>query len=202
MSLDTYANLKTEIANHLERSDLTSDIDTFIDLAEERHRADVRIREMVSRSSLTINARYVNLPSDLLQPISLRILTDPVTVLNAVSPHEMTRIRVESTGKPTSYCISGSEIEFDKAPDSSYSGEIRYYAEQTALSDANTTNDILTRAPSLYLYGALLAAEPFLMNDARIQTWAALYDAARDGINTMDRKRSGPLVSKVVGATP
>ena len=46
MALDTYANLKTEIANYLNRSDLTEHLDTFIDLAEARHSRDLRVREM------------------------------------------------------------------------------------------------------------------------------------------------------------
>ena len=46
MALDTYANLKTEIANYLNRSDLTSYLDTFIDLAESRLARDLRVREM------------------------------------------------------------------------------------------------------------------------------------------------------------
>ena len=40
MALDTYTNLKTEIANYLNRDDLTTNIDTFIDLAESRHAKD------------------------------------------------------------------------------------------------------------------------------------------------------------------
>ena len=48
MALDTYANLKTEIANYLNRTDLTSYLDTFIDLAEARHARDLRVREMES----------------------------------------------------------------------------------------------------------------------------------------------------------
>ena len=45
MALDTYTNLKTEIASYLNRDDLTSNIDTFIDLAESRHAKDLLLRE-------------------------------------------------------------------------------------------------------------------------------------------------------------
>jgi len=202
MSLDTYANLKTDIAAWLERDDLTDQIDTFIDLAEAKHKREVRIRDMVTRASLTVNARYVNLPSGFLEPMSLRLLTNPVTVLNSVSHYEMSRVRVETTGKPKYYSFNGTEIEFDRAADQSYDGEILYYAELTPLSDDDTTNAILTRAPDLYLYGALIAAEPYLMNDPRIQTWAALYNSGVTAINAMDRKKPGPLFSRVMGATP
>lgn len=202
MSVDTYDNLKTEVANHLDRDDLSSDIDTFIDLCEARLKREVRIREMVTREALTVADRQEALPSGFLEMISLRLLTNPVTVLQEVNLHEMTRIRVESTGKPLYFTCYGNEIEFNESPDSSYSGEIIYYKEQDALSDSTTTNDILTRSPDLYLYGTLLAAAPFLMNDERIPTWEKFYTSARDMINGQDRKLAGPLVSRVVGATP
>ena len=45
----------------------------------------------------------------------------------------------------------------------------------TALSSSNTTNDILTNFPDLYLYGSLAETSPFLMQDERLQVWSALY---------------------------
>lgn len=202
MSVDTYDNLKAEIANHLDRDDLTSDIDTFVDLAEARHKREVRIRDMVNRDALTVNARQVSLPTGFLEMINLRLLTNPVTVLNEVGIYEMTRQRLETTGKPILYTVYGNEIEFDRSPDSSYSGEIIYYKELDPLSDSNTSNAILSRAPDLYLYGALLAAEPFLLNDERVQTWTLFYRSALEAINGQDNRRAGPLVSRVTGATP
>jgi hypothetical protein len=40
---------------------------------------------------------------------------------------------------------------------------------------------MLTENPDIYLYGALLEAEPFLMNDARVQLWGTmLQQVAKD----------------------
>lgn len=202
MSLDTYDNLKAEIANYLERNDLDSEIDSLIDLAEARHKREVRIREMIQRDALTVDSRQESLPTGFLEMKHLRLLTSPVTVLSEVAINEMSRVRSESTGKPNYFSVIGSEIEFDKTPDSAYSGEIFFYKELDALDGTNTSNAILSRAPDLYLYGALLAAEPFLMNDERIRTWEALYSSALTGINDLDRRRSGALTSRVIGATP
>jgi hypothetical protein len=77
MAVDSYSNLKAEIANHLDRDDLTSDIDTFIDLCEARHKRDIRIRELITRDSITCDARYEDLPTGFLEAISFRLLTDP-----------------------------------------------------------------------------------------------------------------------------
>ena len=46
-----------------------------------------------------------------------------------------------------------------------------FYKNIDALSDSNTTEQMLTNNPDVYLYGALLEAEPFLMNDERVPLW-------------------------------
>lgn len=201
MAIDTYDDLKTEIADHLDRDDLATKIDTFIDLAEARHKRDLRMREMIRRSTADASGRYLALPSSFIGMRTLRLLTDPVTVLQEVNLYEMNRIRSEDTGKPTWYTVH-EEIEFNKTPDDTYTAEMIYYAEFTALSDSNTTNALLARAPDAYLYGALISAEPYLWNDERVTLWAQFYRAAVDRLNGMDRKRAGPLVSRVVGRGP
>lgn len=199
MAITTYAELKSAIESYVDRGDV--DADELIDLAEARHKRDVRIRDMMAREAITVDSRQIDLPDGFLEMMQLRLLTDPVTVLEEVNIHEMTRVREESNGKPKFFVVT-SDIEFDKSPDSSYSGEIVFWKELDALSGSNTSNAILSRAPDLYLYGALLAAEPFLFNDERIGVWEKLYTSARDRLNNMDRKRSSPLVSRVVGDTP
>jgi hypothetical protein len=48
------------------------------------------------------------------------------------------------------------------------------------------TNWLLTSSPDIYLYGALLQAAPYLQDDARIQTWATLYERALNDLRTAD----------------
>ena len=69
------------------------------------------------------------------------------------------------------FSVSGSTITFD-----------------AALSDSNTTNDMLTHHPDAYLYGALVEAEPYLQNDKRIQTWSGFYDRAKQDIITSNER--------------
>lgn len=203
MSLDTFANLKTAIADHLGRSDLTSYIPDFITLAEARHKREIRIREMVTRSAITVNARQISLPTGFLEAKTFRLLTSPVTVLKPTNFDYMNQVRDETSGKP-SYFVISNEIEFDKTPDSSYSGEIVYYKAFTALSDGATSNSLLTRAPDAYLYGALVASAPFLLDDARIQVWNNLYNLAVEGLAHANRQEGhvGPMISRPHGATP
>lgn len=203
MAFDTYANLKTAIVEELDRDDLTSKVDDFIDLAEARHKRDIRIREMLNRDSITVNARQIALPSGFLECQSLRILTSPVSMLTYLSEHELMRVRQSSNGLPRYFTVR-NEIEFDTAPDSSYSGEIVFYKEEAALSDANASNNILARSPDAYFYAALLASAPHLMNDERLPVWAGLYREAVEGLSKQRRqeRQVGPIVARVAGSTP
>jgi hypothetical protein len=203
MALDSYANLKTAVADHLNRSDLSSYIDDFLDIAEAMHKRDIRVREMIQRDAITIDDRQEALPSGVLEIISLRLLTTPVTVLEHVNLHEMNRWRQEVTGKPSRFTIH-EQIEFDVEPDSSYSGEIVYYGAFTALSGSATSNALLVMAPDVYLYGCLVAASPFLGADERIPVWGSLYKAGVEGLNARARagRVVGPLVSRLAGSVP
>jgi hypothetical protein len=61
-----YSQLKSNIADFLNRSDLTAVIPTFIDLAEAQMERPLRVRQMVGRSTAPIDTQYSALPSDFL----------------------------------------------------------------------------------------------------------------------------------------
>jgi hypothetical protein len=81
-------------------------------------------------------------------------------------------------GIPKFYANIGDTIEVFPTPAAEYQMQLQYYAKTPALSDSNTDNWLLSDAPDIYLYGALVQAAPYLNDDARVQTWAALYSAA------------------------
>lgn len=203
MSLGSFSTLKTSIADHLRRDDLTSYISDFIVLAEEQHKNEVRFRDMLERESLTVNARYVDLPAGFLEARSIRLTATPFAPLEQVSLDDMARMRRDDTARPAYFTVH-TQIEFDTAPDTSYDGEIIYYKELTPLSDVATSNALLARSPGLYLYGALIAAAPFLLHDERIAVWSGLYTSRLEGLNMTERRarRAGTLVSRVIGSTP
>lgn len=205
MSLDTYSNLKAEIATWLDRDDLTSSIDTFIDLCEAKLGREVRVRAMLKRATATMSTatKYMALPSGYKAMKILRLLTDPPTVLQQCNETELTARLLSETGKPLYFAIH-EEIEFNRTPDDEYSVEMIYYCGLDALTDSNTSNWILTNAPDLYLYGSLIAAEPFLDNDERIATWKTFYEEGVRSLNLEDMRSrtSGPQISRPRGSTP
>ena len=201
MSLDTYTNLKTAIADYLNRDDLTSYIPDFITLAEQmiyfggmvsgQEIEAVRVKEMETRltASLSTSSRYLALPDGTLSAKRLYITsTTPIHLINYVPEEQINDFYSSTAGAPNYFTMIGSELMFEKQPDSAYTVEISIYKKVTALSGSNASNDILTYYPALYLYGSLLAAEPFLMNDARMAFWLTCYQSAAFGANKTTKR--------------
>ena len=150
MALSTYSELKASIANFLNRSDLTTEIqDDFIKLTEADFNAKLRIRQMEQQDDVTINAEQVNVPTGFLAVRSFFILQSSTKFpLEYITPHNMFETKGGSrTGRPRTYTIEAdNEVEkfrFGPAPDTSYTGKLSYYKAIGALSDTNTTNYIL-----------------------------------------------------------
>ncbi len=193
MAISTFSELKTAVANWLDRSDLTDRIPEFIALAEARHRRDFKIRRMETRvtANTIADTEFYTLPDNYVAMRNIQLNTDTKTALEYLTPEQMDRVRAGSTtGKPKAYSIMGNTFQLRPIPDAVYEIEMLYYKYFTALSDSNTTNDMLTHHPDLYLYGSLVEAEPYLNNDKRVQTWAGFYDRAKnDLITTNERDR-------------
>lgn len=209
MSLNSYDGLKQSIIDHLERDDLSSHVDDFIDLAEARHKDDVRIRAMLNRSTLSIAAddQYIDLFDDFLDLKYLRIQVPDSTSgrsflpdLMQVTIDEITDRSQKHAACPRCFAVH-SQIELHAPADQAYTAEVFYYSTLDPLDDSNSSNALLARAPGAYLYGALSAAAPFLMHDERVPLWEGLYASIVDKLNRaeQDNRRGGPLVARVKG---
>ena len=192
MAIGTFAELKTAAANWLDRSDLTSRIPEFITLAEARFNRVLRIRDMevVSTSiSTSAGTREYSLPTRFVQMKEFHLTTDPLTPLSYITPEMMTRMQAGSSkSKPQVYTIIADNVRLGPNPDAVYTTSMLYYQAFAALSDAATTNDMLTNNPDVYLYGTLLEAEPFIMNDERVGLWLAAFEKAVGDIQNQDNK--------------
>jgi len=193
MALDTFAGLKATIADYLNRDDLTAIIPSFITIAEAKFNRKLRTRQMIKRANGQIETAFFAYPSDWLQAKEFQLNTNPIVRLQFVTEaygDELKANRYVSIGQPAYYTITGTQLEFIPAPDSTYSAELTYYAKIPALSDANTSNWLLAYAPDLYLYGALLEAAPYLKDDERLAVWSQMYINSLGDIEVADQRAS------------
>ena len=199
MALNTYAALKTAIANWLNRSDLSDKIaDDFIKLTEADFNSKLRIRQMEQIDTITIDSETETVPTGFIGVRSFYILSsDTKYTLEYITPHNLFEIRGGSrSGRPRSYTIEADneteQFRFGPSPDVSYTGYLSYYKNIEALSSSNASNPILDKHPGIYLYGSLYHAANFLggMDPDQKQNWLQMYIAAMERCEQNDKQDS------------
>lgn len=191
MAITNYSELKTSIANFLARDDLTTQIPDFISLAESRMSREMGARSQEKRAtaSLTAGDAYVSLPTDLRSIRLVKLNTSPKEVLEYYTPTKLDELyATNAQGKPRAYTIIGGEVKFAPEPDSGYTAEIVYMEGIPELSDSRITNEILTRHPDAYLYGALAAASVYLMDDQKTTVYEQLFTRAIDEVKREEER--------------
>tara|TARA_B100001059_G_scaffold212780_1_gene228083 strand:- start:1371 stop:2015 length:645 start_codon:yes stop_codon:yes gene_type:complete len=186
-----YSELKTNIANYLNRSDLTSQMDMFIDSVEGELNRRIRTKEMIKRATATADAQYLSLPTDWLEGVNVEIASNNFSPLFQQSIESLDVYRKSinnSTGQPVYYAFVDSTMELCPTPDSSYTLQLTYYAKVDALSDTNTSNFVLANHQDVYLYGALKHASIYLMEDDRVAMFSALFEKALEEIKMEQEK--------------
>lgn len=198
-TITNYSTLQSAIGDYLNRADLTSQIPMFIQFVEADLNTRLRSREMVVRATTTNDEEFVELPPDFLQALNLQIVGGK-TPLRYVTLDEADQIKAAQIyTQVIAYTLVDDAIELVPAPANNVQIEMVYYQCIPALSDTNTTNWLLSKSPDVYLYGALVHAAPFLMDDQRINTFASFYTQRVEALN-LDSDRAvhsgSPLVAR------
>ncbi len=206
MTISTYTNLKQEVEDWSHRTDLTSKMDTFCQFAEQiinygydrngRVIQGLRSKEMEKRESQSFNATFFALPTDYIELIALEIehggRRNP---LRQVSPQILDSSYSVTTGSPRAYTIQNGEIEFRPGIEASspYTGELTYYAEVPTLV-SNSTNDVLSATPMIYLGGMMLALSLYAQDEEQTEVWFGMLSSAMKGANKNKGKYVLPQV--------
>mgnify|MGYP006080909057 FL=1 len=191
MAIGNYAELQAAIKSWSKRNDLDSVIPDFITLAETRINRNIRIRKMETRvTTSTVSTQlYYGLPTGFVQMRHFKLNTSPVTDLNYLTPERLDNLWAGSTtGKPRVYTLLGDEVRLGPTPDAVYTMEMLYYKKFTALSDSNTTTELLTDCPDIYLYAALLELSAYTEHNEGVMKWTQLFNETISAIEMEDSK--------------
>lgn len=201
MAISTYAQLQTAIASYLHTSDLTSNIVDFITLAESRLNRRVRLlqQEVESTASYSGSSNKIQLPTGFIELLDLKIKKSTDTdykyeQLIHIPSDRIQEKYTDTTGRPQYYTLR-DQIEFERLPDTTYTLKMHYLKRWDIATDL--TNWLLTNYPDAYLYGALIEAEPYLVNDQRLNTWIRLFEAAMEEIDEVDQRNRDDEVLSV-----
>ena len=197
MAITTFAELQAAVSNWLDRSDLSARVPEFIALAEGRIARKLRIREMETESDVTLVAgtRTAAVPTGFREVRRVYLNTSPIRELEYMSPQDYwARYASTNTGKPVVFTVEGPNLLFGPIPDSGYTAKVLHYKALDALS--SSAHGVFTANPDLYLYGSLLAAEPFLKNDKRVGMWKAMFDEAMMELEAQNARHPGQMVMR------
>ena len=200
----SYANLKTNIASYLARTDLTEQIPMFISLAEKRLNRDLRLRQTLQQSTYSMDSGFtVPTPADFLEMQDLHLDANPIIPLTFQTVSKFYRRNGGSNqqGVPVNYTLFADNFVLAPQPTGATTVNMTYYKIPAPMSDTVPSNEYLEVCPDLLLYASLAESAPFLMDDPRLATWDGMYQTGLASITKSDEQSTFPAQPLAVQLT-
>ncbi len=196
MAIHTLSDLVSSVASFAWRTDdreFIASIPTFIGFAEARFNHELRVRWMEASAPITVTNGEGDLPDDYL---SYRNVFAGGCLLDAVDP---SWVAARGNVAGPFFAIIGNKMRVYAPGDV----VLNYYQQIPALCLTNPTNWLLKRSPSMYLYGSLLEAAPYMIDDQRLATWGSMFDRAMANLVAEDATaKYANTQARVAGPTP
>ena len=169
-----YTELVAAIQSYTENQYSTTDINTFIQNAEQRIYNTVQLPDLRKNvtGTLTTNNKYLGIPSDWLSTFSLAVIASDSSQTFLLNK-DVNFIREAfpdptATGVPTHYAIfDDAAFILGPTPDSNYSVELHYFYYPESIVDAGTSY-LGDEFDSVLLYGSLMEAATFMKSEADV----------------------------------
>ena len=202
-----YAQLVAAIQSYTENQYTTTDINTFIQNAEQRIYNTVQLPDLRKNvtGNMTSGNKYLQLPSDWLSTFSMAVIsaTNEYTYLLNKDVNFIREAFPDTDspfyGKPEYYAIfDDTTMILGPTPDADYNTELHYYYYPTSITTAGSSW-LGNNFDSALLYGSLLEAAAFLKEEPdTVAMYTARYNEAMqllqnlgEGKNRRDAYRSG-----------
>ena len=198
MTIETYADLLGEIEDHLASEELSAKAPLFVQFAESRFNRvlDTLPTEVRAEHLVEEGQKFITVPNFFsgLSRLTLQT-TDKEPVLDYLTPKALgIKYRNLVPGEPRDFTIEGPQIVLGPIPDAEYTLLALYTRDlrPLTLSEEDNSNWLLLRAPDIYLYQSLVAAESYLIDDQRIVLWKQLADEGLKELIDWDRDNRTP----------
>ena len=198
----TYAELCTAISDYVENTFSTTQLNLFIEQAEQRIYNSIQLPDLRKNVTgvISANNKYLQCPGDFLSAYSIAVidaddnytylLNKDVNFIREAYPNP------NSTGTPKYYAIFGpqsnniDELTFilGPTPDVQYDTELHYfyYPPSITSEESGGITWLGDNFDSALLYGSILEAYTFLKGDADIMTnYRQRYEEAMTLLNTL-----------------
>lgn len=190
----TYSGVLASLKNWLNRSDLDALLADFVVLAEEEMNRTLRVRQMETALTPTdIASGSITVPAGTAAIKTLWLSGREREPLGAQTLEFVKEN--DYGGQATHYAWVGDQLYMNGT--GTVNGIL--YQQIPTLSETNTSNWVLSFAPSCYLFGAMREAFDYVRDDAERDRWAARFLQVMDKINGADSRdrHAGQLQMRV-----
>lgn len=147
---------------------------------------EMRLHVMECSTTVTESAEVL-LPDDFLEILSIYRNVNPRTILKPITPQQLHDV-FQSSGTPAFYAIEDEQIRLAPSPNGSEDLVIRYYAKVDDLTVDADKNVVLTKYPSIYVYGVLAHHAALIRDQQSAAMWLAAYEKAKKQARADDQK--------------
>lgn len=206
--ISTYSELKDALYKWLvkDSSDpffTSTMMDNIIYLAENELNRRMRVRQMRDTAQLSITSadNTTAVPAGFIEAYSV-YLNSPIQEIQSASAGVFARNNLYlQTGNPTYFFINNDSFVWGPIPDATYTVTLDFYKKIPGLSSVQTTNDVLTDFPDIYLFSCLKQAYIAAQDVEREQTFEQRAASLIAEANSKDRKVSIAKGSRGVART-
>jgi hypothetical protein len=193
-----FGELKAQVARWLHKSDLATDIPTFINGGLARANLELAAagggllaQEQEMHATLRAGVDSLTVPPNY---ISLRHIKIGDSILESVDYNTLLDHWGDNTDSaPQQYAIQNSAFYFRPIPTADCDVVVSNVSGFAPFVNDADKNYLLTAGGNLLLYAALLEASPYLADDARVLTWERMYGSLKSALLRADRNaRRGP----------
>lgn len=173
----TYGEIRTQFINILNRSDCTNALaDTFIEQGIQRSQRLLHLITQERIDSVTIGETFtgIDIPSDFIKPIA-------IYYNQSTGSRKLTRVslseyleRPDYVGNPEVWTRDNLQFLLRPTPSEGSVIKLLYYGEFEAFTGDNDTTPLSIVSPHLFIYGALVFAADYFVDDRRSQ-WEDVY---------------------------
>lgn len=197
MALSTYANLTSNIATWLGRSDLTTYIPDFIRLFEAALARRLKLRTQETTTTVATTDGTGSLPPSFLGVRRVTFNGESGGELEYAHPTWLrAAYPTAATGSPIYYTLEGTNIVIRPVDDTGLT--VGYFEKDSAVE--TTLDSIFSSYPDLYLYGALCEAGGYAEDLEMLALWKSRRDEGFRELEMKDFNEREGLVMRPVGS--
>lgn len=172
VGISNYGDLKSQIADWLNRTDLGESIPEFVRIAESRIRTDIKVRAQEILESGTLTASTLATPTQLNETRRLVVADRELAYVTPDQFQRMSRMRVSSP--PRYFTIIGETYHILGGGEGD-EYVLTYWEWFDYFTDDQDTNWLLLNSPDIYLWAGCEAGALFLKDYAASQDFGNRY---------------------------